>query len=146
MIKVRNRISVILSILILTTLIGAGCTNNQSNNTANTAVENSNEASVEDVHSNLSLIITMDGQSSTYPVTIQKYSTALDALRKVTSDNNLELDTQESSYGVYVNGIAGKKGGDNNKYWLYYINGESATMSVVDYVINEGDQIEFKFE
>jgi hypothetical protein len=88
----------------------------------------------------------MDDQSTTYPVTIQKYSTALDVLRKVAGDNNLELDTQESTYGVYVNGLAGKTGGDNNKYWLYYINGESATMSVVDYIINEGDSIEFKFE
>lgn len=144
--KLKRKIGFIISILVFTTLIGAGCTNNQNNNSVNTAVENSNEASVEDVHSDLSLIITMDGQSATYPVTIQKYSSALDVLRKVTSENNLELDTQESTYGVYVNGLAGKTGGDNNKYWLYYINGESATMSVADYIINEGDQIEFKFE
>ncbi|MFA6272224.1 MAG: DUF4430 domain-containing protein [Patescibacteria group bacterium] len=130
-------------LLVLTTLLGAGCVNNQN---TNTAVQNSNEANIADVQINVNLVITVDGQSTAYATTIQNYSSVLDVLRKSAVDNNLALDTQESSYGVYVNALSGKMGGDNNKYWLYYVNGESATMGVADYIVQEGDSIEFKFE
>ncbi|MFA6525227.1 MAG: DUF4430 domain-containing protein [Patescibacteria group bacterium] len=140
---IKKKIVFLFSLLLLTTLLGAGCVNNKD---TNTAVQNSNEANIADVQINADLVITMDGQSTAYATTIPNYSSVLDVLRKSAADNNLALDTQESSYGVYVNGLAGKTGGDNNKYWLYYVNGESATIGVADYIINEGDSIEFKFE
>lgn len=35
---------------------------------------------------------------------------------------------------------------DNNKYWLYYINGESATVGANEYQLQEDDQIEWRLE
>jgi len=43
-----------------------------------------------------------------------------------------------------INGI--KNNPQENKYWIYYINGQSAPVGISQYVLKKGDVIEWKFE
>jgi len=43
-----------------------------------------------------------------------------------------------------INGI--KNNPTENKYWIYYINGESAKVGISNYIIHKGDVIEWKYE
>jgi len=49
--------------------------------------------------------------------------------------------------GYFVTGINGiKNDPQTGKYWIYYINGESAKIGISNYIINKGDIIEWKYE
>ena len=66
----------------------------------------------------------------------------LDLLRKKV-DNNLEVKTY--SFGAMVEAINGLKGGSDNKYWLYFIDGKAATVSADTYHCQDNESIEWKF-
>jgi hypothetical protein len=140
----KNKIAFLFSLLLLVTVIGAGCVGKQNTNT--TADINSDVITQVVSEVKVDLIISADDESTTYSTVAREGFSVLDVLQLVSDENSFALETQESSFGVYVEGLAGKTGGDNNKYWMYYVNGESATVGVADYIIEEGDSIEFKFE
>jgi hypothetical protein len=48
--------------------------------------------------------------------------------------------------GTLVNAIGDLKGGQDNKYWSFYIDGQAATMAVDRQIVQPGDAIEFKFQ
>lgn len=54
--------------------------------------------------------------------------------------------TKQSSFGEYVDEINGIKGGTDNKYWIFYVNGKMAEVGASDYVTKSLDTIEWKFE
>jgi hypothetical protein len=56
------------------------------------------------------------------------------------------VETKDSAYGVYVDSIDGKKGGDGGKYWTFYVDGKMAQVGAEAYVTNGGELIEWKFE
>lgn len=53
---------------------------------------------------------------------------------------------KESSFGPYVDGINGKAGGTDGKYWTFYIDGQMAQVGAGEYVASGGELIEWKFE
>ena len=58
-----------------------------------------------------------------------------------------EIDFKEKTYsgiGKFIEEINGIKNGE--KYWIYYVNGEKATIGVSNYKINEGDIVSWKYE
>lgn len=59
---------------------------------------------------------------------------------------NRTVETKDSQYGKYVDSINGKKGGTDNKYWTFYVDGKMADKGAADYVTNGGEKIEWKFE
>ena len=67
--------------------------------------------------------------------------TALELLRQ-----HATVVTKDSSYGPYVDSIGGVKGGTDGKYWMFYVNGQQATVGANDYVTKAGDTIQWKFE
>ncbi len=69
-----------------------------------------------------------------------------DLLTKLANQNQIKLETQESSLGILIQAIDGVKNGQDNKYWIYYINGQMANVGVKDQKVSPHDQIEFKFE
>lgn len=71
--------------------------------------------------------------------------TALAQLTKVSEDKSFKLETEESQYGIYIESLAGC-GGDDGKFWLYYINDEPAQVGASEYIIQEGDNIKWKCE
>lgn len=71
-----------------------------------------------------------------------KGETALAQLKRIAPN----VITKESSYGEYVDSIDGLKGGDEGKYWSFYIDGSLATEGAGAYISKGGEKIEWKFE
>ncbi|OGG87268.1 hypothetical protein A3B87_00145 [Candidatus Kuenenbacteria bacterium RIFCSPHIGHO2_02_FULL_39_13] len=69
-----------------------------------------------------------------------------DALLSITAQNKIKLQTKEYDFGILIEAIGDKTNGQDNKYWLYYINGEMPMVAVNNYKLNPGDKVEFKFE
>lgn len=65
--------------------------------------------------------------------------TALELLQR---DNNVNLTY--SKYGAFVECI-NEICSDNNNYWMYYVNGEMASVGAGDYSARNNDTIEFKY-
>lgn len=67
--------------------------------------------------------------------------TALDVLLRTH-----QVETKQYSFGVLVEGIDGVKSGDGGRYWIYYVNGESASVGAGDYQVLPGDELEWRFQ
>ncbi len=72
--------------------------------------------------------------------------TAFDALKAAAQKANLKIDAKSSNFGIIVNSIGQFSGGQDGKYWLYYVNGQMAQVAADKLKIKDGDQIEWKFE
>jgi drug/metabolite transporter (DMT)-like permease len=85
-------------------------------------------------------------QTITYPevqkkkITIQSGRTALDMLA-----GNATITTKKSSYGILIESINGHVNGTNNAFWTYSINGKDAPIGAAEYIVQDGDIIEWKF-
>jgi len=75
-----------------------------------------------------------------------KGQTVLDILKKAEKDKLLNLTTEESDFGVLIQEIDGYKNGEQNKYWMYYVNNEMPMVGVDAYQLSAGDEVKFKFE
>jgi len=77
---------------------------------------------------------------------VEKGVTAFEALQQIAKAYSLELKTKKYDFGVMIEGIGDLVGGQDDKYWLFYINGEMAMSSVDTQAISPGDKVEFRFE
>jgi hypothetical protein len=68
--------------------------------------------------------------------------TAFDLLER----SGLELETKQYDIGALVESIDSVENGQDNKYWIYYVNGESPILSADKMELRAGDKVEFKFE
>lgn len=59
--------------------------------------------------------------------------------------NSHQIIYQEYDFGIFLEGIDGLKG-DQENFWAVYVNGEKSEIGISDTVLNEGDIIEFKYE
>lgn len=71
---------------------------------------------------------------------------ALDLIIRSGLREGFAVETQKFDFGTIVNAIDGVRGGDGGKYWLYYINGQQATVGADAYTVKAGDEIDFRFE
>jgi len=94
--------------------------------------------------------ITIDrgtGITLAYEAEIYESSTVLDVLQQAVIKYGLALQTKEyEDMGILIEGIGDLIGGQDNKYWLYYVNGEMPLNSVDQQKVIPGDNIEFRFE
>ena len=59
----------------------------------------------------------------------------------------MDISFQEhEDMGVLIEAIEGQQNGQDNKYWLYYVNGEMPMTSADQQKIKPGDVVEFRFE
>lgn len=65
--------------------------------------------------------------------------TALELLQK---ENNVNLTY--SKYGAFIECI-NEICSDNDNYWMYYVNGEMASVGAGDYNVKNNDTIEFEY-
>jgi hypothetical protein len=72
--------------------------------------------------------------------------TAFDLLKNKAQETGLALKTQAYDIGILVQAIGDKEGGQDGKYWMYYVNGETPMISADKEVLKAGDKVEFKFE
>ena len=60
------------------------------------------------------------------------------------------IDVKATYYGqydsIFVDSISSYSGGDDNRYWIYYVNSESGMVGADKYIIKNNDIIEWKFE
>lgn len=68
--------------------------------------------------------------------------TAFDLLEEL----NLTLKTKTYDVGIFIEAIGDKENGQDEKYWMYYVNGEMPMIAADKKEIKPGDKIEFKFE
>lgn len=86
--------------------------------------------------------IEVDGVSDSYRV--GGAQNALEALKLVGVENNLEVRVKEYDFGVLVESIGGREN-SVDKAWIYYVNGESATEGADQYELKTGDLITWKY-
>lgn len=85
-----------------------------------------------------------DGKTSQYEKETGEL-TAFSFLKIVAEENNIDLQTKQYDFGVFVESIAGKKS-NQKKAWVYYINGDSANEAADKYLVQPGDKIEWKYK
>ncbi len=80
-----------------------------------------------------------------YKVVLDSGDTAYDALNKVTSENNIELNIKQYDFGKMIVGIGAKKA-NNDNFWALYLNNVLAESGAEDIFLKEGDSTEWKYE
>ena len=93
-------------------------------------------------------IIPQDGVViQTTEVMLPEGSTAFDALIAAAREKRIRVDYSGSGFGTYIKGIGGvyEFGFGELSGWMYRVNGEFPQTSVSDYVLHEGDVVEFTY-
>lgn len=71
---------------------------------------------------------------------------AFDLTKKITAEKKLLLVFDPPGEGgVFVKEIAGRKNGQNNKYWQYWVNAEQVQVAADKYQLQPNDVVEWKF-
>jgi len=95
------------------------------------------------------LTATLKTSDRTYTLKFQPDTTLLEAMRQLTarSEQPFMFSGKEySSLGFFVDEINGiKNDPGNGKYWIYYINGQTAQIGISNYKLIQGDIIEWKY-
>lgn len=85
-----------------------------------------------------------------YKLNIPENSTVYEMMQLLTASSikPFIFKTKEfTGLGHFVESINGvKNDGKTGKYWIYYINGESAQVGISNYIIQKEDKIEWKYE
>jgi len=87
-----------------------------------------------------------NGLSDSYDVEIAN-ATAFEALETASEEYNFDLDTTyyEEYQSHLINKINGA-GSEDNKYWIFYVNGEMAPLGADQMYVKNGDIISFNLE
>src|SRR3989338_10253018 len=92
--------------------------------------------------------VTVRVDDKDYQTNFVSSTTVYDLMTKLKSKDEISFSGKEySGMGFFVDEINGVKN-DNlfGKYWIYYINGESAQVGISNYIIKRDDLIEWKYE
>ena len=105
------------------------------------------EAPQKEVKEEIILVID-NGQEDikTFEAEFRQGMTAFDLLKNKAEELDLILETKIFDIGILVETIGDKKNGDQEKYWLYYVNDEMPMVAANKKEIEPGDKVEFKFE
>ncbi len=87
-----------------------------------------------------------DTTSKKFAIDFSSKTTAFDLLSEGTLKNGISLTTKVSDMGTFVEAIGNKQGGQDGKYWMYYINGQLPSVGADKYELKTGDRVEWKFE
>lgn len=71
-------------------------------------------------------------------------STPYEALVFIARKNNIQLQTKQYDFGVFVEGI-GEIKNTPEKAWIYYVNGKSGEVASDKYELKQGDSVEWKY-
>lgn len=124
-----------------TGLVGAGCEKEKS--VAEEAVAVEADPQAEQVTLKFTGLVR---NIEPFEVNFEEGLTAYDVLKQAAYANGLALETKDYDFGMAVERIGSRRGGENNRYWLYYINGQPAQVAVNVQELQAGDEVEFRFE
>ena len=71
-------------------------------------------------------------------------TTVLDALRAVANVNGTYWEAYQSFFINAINNVF-NNANNNNRWWVYSVNGEHALVSADNYKLHDGDQIEWTY-
>jgi len=85
-----------------------------------------------------------------YDLPYSPSTTVYEAMQRLTADSRqpfLFSAKEFSGMGYFVEEINGlKNNNQTGEYWIYYLNGQSATMGISQLILKPGDKIEWKYE
>ena len=94
----------------------------------------------------LYLINKGDGEINSYQISPFPNSTVFSLLEELAGRENFEIEYKiYEDMGVFIESIAGLKGGEDNKWWQYWVNGELPMVAADKKEVKGGDKIEWKF-
>ena len=109
--------------------------------------EAASENSSAEINQSITLIINRgEGEPLNLTADFSEGMTVFDLIETKAGEMNLILETKIYDFGTLVESIGDKTNGQDNKYWLYYVNYEMPMVSVDNYNLKPGDRVEFKFE
>ncbi len=127
--------------LALLLFVGAGCWTT----TYPAATTNTNANTNVAVAVKAQLVITNpDGEPTTYDASVVPGTTALALLKQVGQENTIAIVTKQYDFGELVTAIGGTEASSTD-FWLFSINGESASVGAGSYTVKEGDTIAFTY-
>lgn len=139
-----------LFLLMSTGLVLAGCGTDTSE--APEQTEDAETADVEETPATEDAETAADEVSVDFDILIDGEAVA-DLSREITvPEGTYLLDAMEDTYeleedGGFISAIEGyEQDVDAGRYWLYYINDETASVGAAEYELEEGDQIEWRLE
>ncbi len=88
-----------------------------------------------------------DGRVKTYPdLAVVGSEDLLTLLQKQTTIAKLKFEVKDyGEMGKLVTTIGNKTGGDEGKYWQFWVNNASISYAADKYIVKPGDVIEWKF-
>jgi len=142
----------LVTVSMLSTLVLAGCaTDDAENETVDTAAEtettdttaetetsdtSSTEAASDEETVTASIVLQEEGeviQGTEQEVEVEEGTTLLEAMQE-----NYDVEEEEG----FISSIEGyAQNNDEEKWWLFDVNGEMATAGAADTVLNDGDEI-----
>lgn len=75
---------------------------------------------------------------------IEEKDTVYDILMEASKEYNIHIENESTSFITGINNLNGMDFGDLSG-WLYYVNDESATVGCDQYVLSDGDSIEWLY-
>jgi hypothetical protein len=88
-----------------------------------------------------------EGVISEYQIEISDDSTVFSLLEELAGKGNFEIKTTfYPEMGVFVESINGLKGGTDNKWWQYWVNGKLGEVAADKKQVKAKDIIEWRFE
>jgi len=85
-----------------------------------------------------------NGQKSTHMRQFSASESALTLLKNIASENNLPVEIKDYSFGQLVEGINNLKN-SSDKAWIYFVNSRSPEVGADSYILQPGDNIEWKY-
>lgn len=82
-----------------------------------------------------------DGKKASHSYTLVKDETALSLLSRTQ-----KIEVKTYSFGTLVESIDGIKNGNENKYWLFYVNAKESKMGAGDYKLQPNDTVEWRYQ
>lgn len=70
--------------------------------------------------------------------------TVYDALTRLTEENNIEIETQQYDFGVFVESIDGYEN-TGERAWIYFVNSESGSVAADKHELSPGDLVEWRY-
>lgn len=84
--------------------------------------------------------------NTAYPIVVTSHESLLEAMLQLEKGSSFTFSGRDyPGLGFFVDAINGVAHG-GGKYWVYYINGTSATEGVSSTILTPGDQIVWKYE
>lgn len=85
------------------------------------------------------------GDPKEFMLDISASTTAFDLLQEASLTAGFVIESEEYDFGVLIEAINNKKNTQDDKYWLFYVNGELSQVTPDNVMINSDDIIEFIF-